>query len=796
MMEITGTLKSIIYQNPQNMYKILVIDLTSPVPDYDDDEIKVTGTFGDLEEGQEYQFTGQLVTHPRYGLQFQADACQAVLPSGDGSVEKYLSSDKFPGIGEKTAAKIVQQLGPDSLKSLQADPSQVAQLDLTQKQKDSLLAGLKSIDSFDDLYLKLAPFGVNKKVAARLYQKFHDQTLQKLQVNPYEPLDVTGYSFKMADQLARHFGIKMTSLERAEGSIIAVLLQALGADGETYLDLEDLLKRANELTDCPFDRLADGVNSLQEKGKVVAVNNRASLKQPYEVESNIVFEIERLLKTKDSDYEDAEISEAIENAEARLEISYDPEQKQSIKNAVTKPVSILTGGPGSGKTTIINGILLALKELTGFDEEEAEDNILLAAPTGRAAKRMSEVTGYQARTIHRLLGLGIDGGDADLKELEGEILIIDEMSMVDIYLFEKLLEAIKNVKHVVFVGDKDQLPSVGAGNVFADLIASRTIPTTKLTVVHRQKDGSTIIPLAHAVNQGANPEMLTQKTKSYSFIPCGPRNVASAVEQITRAALKSGFPADDIQVLGAMYRGESGITHLNDVLQNVINPVSETSKVVEAHQEQFRLHDRVLQLQNNPEKGIYNGEIGKVIAVEPEMEDEDDDIKLIVNFDGKEVALTQLDLNNLTRAYAITIHKSQGSEFPLVILCLTMQNYIMLKRNLLYTAITRASSKLVMVGEERAFAQALAVKGNERRTNLVWLLKDHFKPEEGLKADKGQENSAPEEKIPAVEEKAEDYILTGARISRAEISPMVGMADLVQGCKNLAEIVRTKGPGA
>lgn len=456
----------------------------------------------------------------------------------------------------------------------------------------------------------------------------------------------------------------------------------------------------------------------------------------------------------------------------------------------------MTGGPGSGKTTILNGILLALKELTDFDEEEAEDNILLAAPTGRAAKRMSEVTGYQARTIHRLLGLGIDGGDADLNELEGEILIIDEMSMVDIYLFEKLLEAIKNVKHVVFVGDKDQLPSVGAGNVFADLIASRTIPTTKLTVVHRQKDGSTIIPLAHAVNQGANPEMLTQKTKSYSFISCGPRNVASAVEQITRAALKSGFPADDIQVLGAMYRGESGITHLNDVLQNVINPVSETSKVVEAHQEQFRLHDRVLQLQNNPDKGIYNGEIGKVIAVEPEMEDEDDDIKLIVNFDGKEVALTQLDLNNLTRAYAITIHKSQGSEFPLVILCLTMQNYIMLKRNLLYTAITRASSKLVMVGEERAFAQSLAVKGNERRTNLVWLLKERFKPEKGKKADEGQENSAPEEKIPAVEEKAEDYILTGARISRAEISPMVGMVDLVQGCKNLAEIVRTKGPGA
>ena len=796
MTEFSGEVKSVIYENAQNMYKILLVAVSQPLAGYDDDEIKVTGTFGDLELGQEYNFTGDLVTHPKYGLQFQATGCQPALPKETGGVVKYLSSDKFPGIGPKTAEKIVDQLGSGGLKSLQADPALIAKLDLSQKQKDSLLSGLAQMDSFDDLAMTLASYGIPRKVAGRLYQKYHDQTLKKLQADPYLPLgEVTGYSFKQADHLGTGFGIALDSLERADGSILAVLLQALTMEGETYLELEELLPAAKELTNINFDRLAEAVNDLQDKKKVVVEKGRASLLAPFQVESEIVTDLEDLLaKGKEADYREKDLDQAIKRAERKLGISYDPEQKQAIKNAVTSPVSILTGGPGSGKTTIIDGILLVLKDLVDMDEEEAEEAILLAAPTGRAAKRMGEVTGYPAKTIHRLLGLGIDNSEEmELNDLEGEILIVDEMSMVDIYLFEKLLSAISNVHHLVFVGDKDQLPSVGAGKVFADLIEADFIPTCQLQVVHRQKDDSTIIPLAHAVNEGANPAVLLQKTASYSFIPCQPHAVPSAVEQITQAALKSGFAADDIQVLGAMYRGDGGINSLNDTLQRVINPEKGNDKAVEAHGENFRLHDRVLQLQNDPERGIYNGEIGKVVAVDPEMlEDEDDEVKLLVNFDGKEVAYTQADLNNLTRAYAITIHKSQGSEFPLVILCLTMQNYIMLKRNLLYTAITRASQKLVMVGEEQAFAQAMRVKGNERRTNLVWLLKDRFKPEEQSK----QESSDSTENTLDKGEKAEDYILTGARISRAEISPMVGMEDLVQGCKNLAEIVRTKGPGA
>lgn len=323
---------------------------------------------------------------------------------------------------------------------------------------------------------------------------------------------------------------------------------------------------------------------------------------------------------------------------------------------------------------------------------------LLAAPTGRAAKRMSEVTDISAKTIHRLLGLGIGENDAtDVNELNGEILIIDEMSMVDMFLFKQLLSGINSTKRIVFVGDKDQLPSVGAGNVFGDLISSGAFPTTRLQVIHRQGEDSSIIKLAHAINDEEAEETIFNKTKNYSFIPCQPSLVGDAIDQIVNLAIKRGFKKDDVQVLGAMYNGQGGITHLNDILQDVMNPLSAKTKVIEAHNESFRIGDRILQLQNNPEKDIYNGQIGKIIGLNP-----DDKAKiLIADFDGREIEFGIKDLNDITRAYAITIHKSQGSEFPLVILNLTMQNYMMLRRNLLYTAITRAEKNLVMVGEKK-----------------------------------------------------------------------------------------------
>lgn len=534
-----------------------------------------------------------------------------------------------------------------------------------------------------------------------------------------------------------------------------------------------------------FDPIASCINSLQEAGKVIVDGENAALQNIYQTEVDIARLMKNLVEKKEDkkreQYDDKKVEQAIKDAEKELKIHYDDTQKLAIKNAVNQPISILTGGPGTGKTTIINGILLVLRKLAEIPSSAlySEDPpFLLAAPTGRAAKRMGEITGISAKTIHRMLGLGIgDTNTQDLNELNGEILIVDEMSMVDMFLFKQLLASIHDTRHIVFVGDKDQLPSVGAGNVFSDLIKSQAFPTTILKQIHRQGDDSTIITLAHDVNEGKDQQALFKKTNNYSFISCRPELVGDAVGQIVKLALKRGFAKDDIQVLSAMYLGNGGVTNLNNVIQAILNPSQPKSKVLEAHNEVFRIGDRILQLQNNPEKDIYNGQIGKIISI-----DEDDAKEcMIADFDGREVAFSRKDLNDLTRAYAITIHKSQGSEFPLVILNLTMQNFVMLKRNLLYTAITRAEKNLVLVGDPRAFVAAFKTPGNDRKTGLaakicqqLGITKSLDKSDQSKQHEKAQEMENETDKA----EVAEDFVLTSEKIYSGEIDPMIGMENI------------------
>ena len=573
---------------------------------------------------------------------------------------------------------------------------------------------------------------------------------------------------------------------RIKGAVYQVLLDALNGEGDTYVGLAELLTEASKLLQInQFDPIASCINSLQEAGKVIVDGENAALQNIYQTEVDIARLMKNLVEKKEDkkreQYDDKKVEQAIKDAEKELKIHYDDTQKLAIKNAVNQPISILTGGPGTGKTTIINGILLVLRKLAEIPSSAlySEDPpFLLAAPTGRAAKRMGEITGISAKTIHRMLGLGIgDTNTQDLNELNGEILIVDEMSMVDMFLFKQLLASIHDTRHIVFVGDKDQLPSVGAGNVFSDLIKSQAFPTTILKQIHRQGDDSTIITLAHDVNEGKDQQALFKKTKNYSFISCRPELVGDAVGQIVKLALKRGFAKDDIQVLSAMYLGNGGVTNLNNVIQAILNPSQPKSKVLEAHNEVFRIGDRILQLQNNPEKDIYNGQIGKIISI-----DEDDANEcMIADFDGREVAFSRKDLNDLTRAYAITIHKSQGSEFPLVILNLTMQNFVMLKRNLLYTAITRAEKNLVLVGDPRAFVAAFKTPGNDRKTGLaakicqqLGITKSLDKSDQSKQHEKAQEMENETDKA----EVAEDFVLTPEKIYSGEIDPMIGMENI------------------
>lgn len=779
----TGRINGIVFENNQDLFKIIDVDLISKLPDYDRDNIRVTGNFGDIQIGSTYKFTGNIVVHEKFGKQFRIRSYEPVLPHEEGSLAKYLSSDKFPGIGKRAAEKIIDSLGTNALDLIKSNPTEIDNLDLTQKQKDSLLSGINQMDSFSEMVIKLARYGINKKVAGNIYKVYHGDSLKKLEEDPYQALgEVRGFGFKTADNMGHALGIELNDPRRVRGALLSILQTALNTLGDTYVALDELLTQAYDLVQSTsYDELANSVNELQRQGKVVVSGDKAALQTIFQTELDIATELKHVVNNqgKNEEFDDSDIEKAIKHVEETLEIEYDDTQKSAIKNALNNPISILTGGPGTGKTTIINGILMCLKELAEIPSAALYSDdppFLLAAPTGRAAKRMSEVTDISAKTIHRLLGLGIGENEAtDVNELNGEILIIDEMSMVDMFLFKQLLSGINSTKRIVFVGDKDQLPSVGAGNVFSDLISSGAFPTTKLQVIHRQGEDSSIIKLAHAINDEEAEEVIFNKTKNYSFIPCQPSLVGDAIDQIVNLAIKRGFKKDDIQVLGAMYNGQGGITHLNDILQDVMNPLSAKTKVIEAHNESFRIGDRILQLQNNPEKDIYNGQIGKIIGLNP-----DDKAKiLIADFDGREIEFGIKDLNDITRAYAITIHKSQGSEFPLVILNLTMQNYMMLRRNLLYTAITRAEKNLVMVGEKKAYIMALRTPGNDRKTELAAKIRHELglkEVENTSSVNTEQEKNKAEVKEENVE--PEDYILTPELIYSGQIDPMIGMEDI------------------
>ncbi|TSO26183.1 ATP-dependent RecD-like DNA helicase [Lactobacillus sp. LL6] len=767
MVEFTGKVNGIVFENNRDMFKILDVEILGKLDDYDEQEIKVTGNFGEIDYSSSYHFEGQLVMHEKFGLQFRATSYQQVMPHEVGGLVKYFSSDKFPGIGQKSANTIVDELGLDALDILKDNPDKIKTLSLSTKQKKSLLSGISAMDSYAEVALKLTQYGIRRPIANRIYQIYRGEAIEKLQTDPYSPIsEVHGYGFKSADLIGKELDIPKDDSRRIKGAIFQILSDKLQNNGDTYVELEELLTEANELLKInSFDLIANNINDLQHADKIIVDDNKASLQNIFKTESDIAQIMKDLVKKKNitETFSNEDIQQAIEEAEQELKIKYDDTQKAAIKNALNNPISILTGGPGTGKTTIINGILISLRKLAAIPASALYSDdppFLLAAPTGRAAKRMSEITGIAAKTIHRMLGIGIGNNeDEELNELNGEILIIDEMSMVDMFLFKKLISSINDTVRVVFVGDKDQLPSVGAGNVFSDLIKSEAFPTTILKQIHRQGDDSTIITLAHSVNEGNNQEEIFKKTKNYSFIPCRPDLVGDAVGQIVELAIKKGFSKDDIQVLGAMYNGNGGVNNLNDIIQEIMNPAEKHTKKIEAHNEIFRIGDRVLQLQNNPEKDIYNGQIGKVVGIDEENAKR----CLITNFDDREVSFSKKDLSDLTRAYAITIHKSQGSEFPLVVLNLTMQNYVMLKRNLLYTAITRAEKNLVLIGDPRAYQAALNTPGNDRKTTLAEKLHQILK----VSAGKNLEN---ESKL-----NSQDYHLTPELIYSGQIDPMIGM---------------------
>ena len=771
----SGTIERIIFENPSNFFRILLLDIQdTDCEDFDDFEIIVTGTMADIIEGEDYTFWGNLVQHPKYGQQLKISRYERAKPTSKGLV-KYFSSDHFKGIGVKTAQKIVDLYGDETIDKILAEPEKLKEITgLSAKNREAFVAKLQLNYGTELVLAKLAAYGIPNKLAFQIQETYKEGTLEIVEQYPYRLVeDIQGIGFKIADQLAQQLGIESDAPERFRAGLIHTLLTQSMETGDTYLEARDLLAHTIELLESSRQveldpsLVANELAHLIEEDKVQNVETKIFENSLFFAEEGIRSNLVRLLEKGHQDRFEAEkILDAISQAEDDLGIHYDQIQKQAIFDAITQKVFILTGGPGTGKTTVINGIIAVYSQLRGLDlKKKADLPILLAAPTGRAARRMNELTGLPSATIHRHLGMTGDDDTSHLDDyLDADFIIVDEFSMVDTWLANQLLSNISSNTKLLLVGDAEQLPSVSPGQVLADLLQIPIIPQTKLEKIYRQSQDSTIVTLASQIQKGLLPADFTEKKADRSYFEARNEHIPPMIERISSAAIRSGIPAQDVQVLAPMYRGQAGIDQINSLMQNLINPVEKDQLIFEAPDCQYRQGDRVIHLVNDAECNVFNGDLGYITDLLPAKYTESKQDELTINFDGNEISYQRSEWYKIRLAYAMSIHKSQGSEFPVVILPITRSSHRMLQRNLVYTAITRAKSKLILLGEKSAFDYAVKNTGTARKTYLIERFGDVEPPQEIIH--NPVDNSEPP---------VENYILTEENFQK--IDPMIGITE-------------------
>ncbi|MBS4222531.1 SF1B family DNA helicase RecD2 [Lederbergia citrea] len=728
-----------IFHNEQNLYSVVRIRVDETNEETKDKEAVITGYFPKIHEQETYIFYGQYKDHPKFGLQFHAKHFKKEMPKTKQGVVTYLSSDLFKGIGKKTAERIVDALGENAISQILGNPSLLDSIPkLGPETAKELYDTLLEHQGLEQVMIGLSQYGFGPQISMKIYQVYKDEALTTLQKNPYQLIeDVEGIGFGRADELGSQLGITGNHPDRIKAGCLYVLEQECMQNGHVYLEAADLLERVKILledsqpVEIPFQDISTEVIKLEEEGKIIGEEKRIYMPSLFFSEKGIVTNIHRIMEQNEyaDQFPESEFLIALGELEDRLGVQYAPSQKEAIQTALMSPMMILTGGPGTGKTTVIKGIVELYAELHGCSldphsyKKEEPFPILLAAPTGRAAKRMAESTGLPAMTIHRLLGMTAqDGYDSeDERQVEGKLLIVDEVSMVDTWLAHQLLKALPNHIQVIFVGDEDQLPSVGPGQVLKDLLRSEVIPTVQLTDIYRQAEGSSIIELAHEIKKGLTPPDLIKPQADRSFIKCQGAQIGEVVEKVVKNAKKKGYTAKDIQVLAPMYRGPAGIDNLNMILQEIFNPNSDKKrKELSFGDVKYRIGDKVLQLVNQPEQNVFNGDMGEVISILYAKENTEKQDMVIVSFEGTEVTYTRADLTQITHAFCCSIHKSQGSEFPIVILPVVRSYYRMLRRNLLYTAITRSKQFLILCGEESAFRIGIERKDDQQRKTSLY----------------------------------------------------------------------------
>ena len=770
----SGTVERIIFENPNNFFRILLLDIEDTDAEFDDFEIIVTGTMADIMEGQDYTFWGTLVQHPKYGEQLKVTRYERAKPTSKGLV-KYFASDHFKGIGVKTAQKIVDLYGDNTIDQILADPSRLVTINgLSAVNREAFVSKLRQNYGTEMLLSKLAEYGIPNKLALQIQDTYKEETLEIVQKYPYQLVeDIQGIGFKIADQLAQQLGIESDAPERFRAGLVHTLFSQSMETGDTYIEARDLLAHTIDLLENARQvelnpaLVADELAHLIEEDKIQHVETKIFENSLYFAEEGIRSNLIRILeKGKQETFDAPKLDSIIEQVEQDLGICYDHIQKKAICDAINHKVFILTGGPGTGKTTVINGIIATYATLHKLDlSKKQELPILLAAPTGRAARRMNELTGLPSATIHRHLGMTGDDDTSHLDDyLDADFIIVDEFSMVDTWLANQLLSNISSNSKILIVGDADQLPSVSPGQVLADLLKIRLLPQTKLTKIYRQGEDSTIVTLASQIQKGILPEDFTDKKADRSYFEATSEYIPDMIKKIVAAAIRSGIPAQDVQVLAPMYRGPAGIDQINQLMQDLINPSEKDQLVFEAPDCQYRQGDKVIHLVNDAESNVFNGDLGYITDLLPGKYTDSKQDELTINFDGNEIIYPRSEWYKIRLAYAMSIHKSQGSEFPVVILPITRSSHRMLQRNLVYTAITRAKSKLILLGEKAAFDYAAKNTGTARKTYLVERFADLEAPQEL--------SYTPVDRL---EKAVENYVLTEENFLK--IDPLIGLTE-------------------
>ena len=687
----TGLVSRITFHNPDNGYTIARIEPETKEKKAPEG-ITVVGVMTGIAEGQTVEVTGAWEDHPKYGRQLKVESCQAVFPTTEEGIRRFLSSGLVKGVGKKFAERIVARFGRDTLKVLDEDPRRLLEVPGLGRKRAGMLARAWSGQRLmRDAMVFLQSHGVGSAAAVKIFRKYEQEAIAKVSENPYRlQRDIDGIGFVTADAVASQLGIARDAPQRIQAGI-GYLLETAAGEGHVFLPQAEVVEKGSELLQVGTGLFPAALEALEEDRRIVRDQERCFLPYLYHSEVKVAAALERLLRTEGAGAEFGE--------DPATELDLSPSQRRAVETALREKVMVLTGGPGTGKTTVTRVILRHF--------EKAGLRVALCSPTGRAAKRLAEATGREAKTIHRLLEfMPAEGrfrrGRND--PVEADAVIVDETSMIDVPLMHALLRALSPQVRLLLVGDADQLPSVGPGNVMGDVISSRRVPVARLTEIHRQESRSRIVVNAHRINAGDWPELSNSRDSDFFFVEAeDPPEAAGLISDLVgrRLPAHGGWdPVGDIQVLTPMYRGETGAINLNRLLQQRLNP---GGKVCRQGERELRVGDKVLQVRNNYERAVFNGDLGRILAFDAE------EGSIRVRFDsGVSCEYGANSLDEIVPAYAISVHRAQGSEFPVVVLPLTTQHYPMLQRNLLYTAITRARSLLVVVGGRRALGRAVS----------------------------------------------------------------------------------------